>query len=82
MKATLKHASYVPGTYAKQRPDYAITAEMYMKAWAKKHPEAASKRRNQLTFRRPSASHEKSGPVRWKSPTCWRQNSGTVSRIG
>jgi cytidylate kinase len=45
MTATLKHASYVPGTYAKQRPDYAITAEMYMKAWAKRPPEAASKKK-------------------------------------
>lgn len=48
MTATLKHASYVPGTYAKQRPDYAITAEMYMKAWAKKPPEAASKKKKSV----------------------------------
>jgi len=48
MTATLKHASYVPGTYAKQRPDYAITAEMYMKAWAKKRPEAASKKKKSV----------------------------------
>ena len=48
MTATLKHASYVPGTYAKQRPDYAITAEMYMKAWAKRPPEAASKKKKSV----------------------------------
>ncbi|MGB8333890.1 MAG: cytidylate kinase-like family protein [Desulfobacterales bacterium] len=45
MTATLKHASYVPGTYAKQRPDYAKTAERYMQAWGKKRPDADSKKK-------------------------------------
>ena len=44
MTATLKHASYVPGTYAKQRPDYVLTAEKYMEAWEKKRLKAASKK--------------------------------------
>jgi len=48
MPVSAKNFSYVPGTYAKQRPDYAITAEMYMKAWAKKHPEAASKKKKSV----------------------------------
>ncbi len=43
MTATLKHASYVPGTYTKERPDYVLTAEKYMEAW-KKAPESHSKK--------------------------------------
>jgi hypothetical protein len=42
MTTTLKHASYVPGTYTKERPSYALTAEKYMEAWEKKRLEAAS----------------------------------------
>lgn len=44
MTATLKHASYVPGTYTKERPDYVLTAEKYMKAWEKKRRKATSKK--------------------------------------
>jgi hypothetical protein len=40
MTATLKHASYVPGTYTKARPDYVLTAEKYMEAWGKKRRKA------------------------------------------
>lgn len=48
MSISAKNITYVPGTYAKQRPDYAITAEMYMKAWGKKRPQAASKKKESV----------------------------------
>lgn len=69
MTATLKHASCVPGTYTKGRPDYVLTAEKYMQVWEKNAWKPPLKRRHLQTFHRPSASHEKSGPVPWKSPT-------------
>jgi hypothetical protein len=45
MPVLAKNITYVPGTYAKRRPDYAITAERYMQAWEKKRPEADSQKK-------------------------------------
>ena len=45
MPPSANKIKYVPGTYAKRRPDYAKTAERVMKAWGEKHPEAASKKK-------------------------------------
>jgi hypothetical protein len=50
MTATPQKAPYVPGSYVKQRPDYALTAEKYMEPLEKRRLAAASAKETSAEF--------------------------------